>query len=89
LKLATDALEKQSEEARKTTGKNGLSRADELTESTLQLTLEGAGHEAFDCMCEAVGSDKDSVTYQCKYEVKKVKKCSAARIEGSFAMNVP
>ena len=93
-KLATDALEKESEAKKKNnnSAKNGMSKADELAESTLHMTLEGAGHEAFDCMCEAVRSDNDSVTYQCRYEVRKgakAKKTSAARIEGKFAMNVP
>ena len=54
----------------------------------------GAGHEALDCTCEAVGGDKDSVTYECSYEVGRnaadgTRKATASRIQGKFAMNVP
>lgn len=87
-----DVLEEQAEV--KVNGENDVAK---LEEHTLHMTLEEAGHEAYDCMCEAVGSDKDSVTYQCKYEVRTSKDSSdqtqlrsrAARIEGKFAMNVP
>ena len=57
-------------------------------EEKLELKLEGAGHEPVDCVCEAVGSNKDSVTYECKYQMGDATE-KKARIQGKFAMNVP
>ena len=57
-------------------------------EEKLELKLETAGHEPVDCVCEAVASDKDSVQYECKYQMGEATE-KKARIQGKFAMNVP
>ncbi len=73
-------------------------------EQTLHMRLEGAGHEALDCKCEAVAADSGSVMYQCSYQLggrrqsedvvaadgRVTRKHRAAgTIQGKFAMNLP
>ena len=80
-------------EGKEGSSSNGL--AGEEEEETLEIKLEGAGHEALDCMCRPVGGDAGSVTYQCSYQMgtdkggKKGGKTTAGRIQGKFAINLP
>ena len=72
----------------------------------LVFKLEGAGctYGPVDCVCRPVGSDKESVQYECNYELNEPNhersevgeepkelqtSQKAARISGKFAMNMP
>lgn len=67
---------------------NGEDDLVQAFEDKLELKLEGAGHEPVDCVCEAVESDKDTVTYECKYQMGEASE-KKSRIQGRFALNVP
>ena len=69
----------------------------EVEASRLRLRLEADGQENFDCECEAVGVDNESVVYQCRYKMGGNAKASDDSTavakkkiqQGNFSMNVP